>query len=444
MARNGLGELDLSWAKHLSSSKKLGKSPRQLAWELLFEVDNSMLYSNLIVPKALSISNLDPRDKALVTNLVYGTIRMRSFLDSAIACHLDRKIESVDQKALVTLRMGAYQLLILKTPVHAGVNEIVDLAKIVCGKSAASFVNAIMRRISENLDFQPQNIDEIYSHPEWIVNSFRDALKDEQIVIAQLTANNEPALPTLVAWPGRTEHEELIAEGAIHIPNSRNAFTFKGNPGEIPAVRERRAGVQDLGSQLVVETFVSTRPISSTPLRWLDLCAGPGGKAVYMETLLPNDELIANEPAAQRASLVKQVLKRSKVTSFDGRDIPLELGDFDRILIDAPCTGIGALRRRPEVRWRRQASDLRSLVQLQRELLSSASKRIRPGGLLGYATCSPHLAETKMQVRDFLKTNPDFARISVGEKADRDGDLQLWTYRDGTDCMFLSLLERRA
>ena len=117
-----------------------------------------MLYSNLIVPKALSISNLDPRDKALVTNLVYGTIRMRSFLDSAIACHLDRKIESVDQKALVTLRMGAYQLLILKTPVHAGVNEIVDLAKIVCGKSAASFVNAIMRRISENLDFQPASL----------------------------------------------------------------------------------------------------------------------------------------------------------------------------------------------------------------------------------------------------------------------------------------------
>ena len=122
--------------------------------------------------------------------------------------------------------------------------------------------------------------------------------------------------------------------------------------------------------------------------------------------------------------------------------MPEELGEFDRILIDAPCTGIGALRRRPEVRWRRQPSDLRALIQLQRELLNSAARRLNVGGVIGYSTCSPHIAETKMQVSDFLRSHSNFRRVNVGEGADRDGDLQLWTYRDGTDCMFLSLLER--
>lgn len=142
--------------------------------------------------------------------------------------------------------------------------------------------------------------------------------------------------------------------------------------------------------------------------------------------------------------LVEQVVRRAKVTSFDGRNIPDEIGTFDRILIDAPCTGIGALRRRPEVRWRRKATDLRSLLALQGELLDSAAAKLHVNGILGYATCSPHLAETKLQVSDFLKQHKNFERISVGSGADSDGDLQLWTFKDGTDCMFLSLLKRKS
>lgn len=430
-------------ARNLSNKVAKAKGPRQLAWELLYEVDNSELYSNLIVPKALASSTLEVRDKALVTNLVYGTLRMRGLLDGAIRRQLDREIASIDLKTLTVLRMGAYQLLILKTPVHAAVNEIVDLAKIVCGKSAASFVNAVMRRLSENLDLQPASISEEFSHPDWVINAFQDALKDPELVKRQLQADNEIALPTLVCWPDRSNHKELTEAGAEIIPGTLNAFSFKGNPGDIPAIRERRAGVQDLGSQIVVETFVATKS-KDRHLRWLDLCAGPGGKAAYLESLLPDDELIANEPTQARANLLSQVVKRSKVKSFDGRDIPIELGEFDRILIDAPCTGLGALRRRPEVRWRRKPSDLRSLVELQRELLESAAVRIKVGGIIGYATCSPHIAETKMQVNDFLKKHLNFARIKVVARGDSDGDLQLWTFRDGTDCMYLSLLERKS
>ena len=434
--------LEFKLVKSLNTKVAKEKSARQLAWELLFEVDNSELYSNLIVPKALSSSNLEVRDKAFVTNLVYGTLRMRGLLDAAIRNHLDREISNVDLKVLTTLRIGAYQLLILKTPVHAAVNEIVDLAKIVCGKSAASFVNAIMRRLSENLDFIPAATSEEFSHPEWVINAFKDSLKEDELVKKQLHADNEIALPTLVCWPDKSNHEELLEAGAEKIPGSLNAFSYQGNPGDIPAIRERRAGVQDLGSQIVTELFVATKQ-SNQRLRWLDLCAGPGGKAAYMESLLADDELIVNEPSPARARLLAQVVKDAKVESFDGRELPAQLGEFDRILIDAPCTGLGALRRRPEVRWRRKPADLRTLVGLQRELLTSAASRMKVGGIIGYATCSPHIAETKMQVNDFLRSHNNFARKRVSSRGDSDGDLQLWTFRDGTDCMYLALLERK-
>lgn len=423
----------------LNSSQR-GKSPRQLAWELLYEVENSNVYSNLALPRALNNSDLEKRDRALVTELVYGTLRMRGYCDSAIKRHLDRAITDIDLKVLTTLRLGAYQILIMKTPIHAAVNETVDLAKIVCGKSASSFVNAVMRRISENPDYAPEEFEEKYSHPRWIISAFRDLLKDEKMVEQQLIADNAVAMPTLIPWPGRSTVEELMESGAERIPGSTRALSFKGAPSEIPAIRDRRAGVQDLGSQMVVEKFFETYQPN---LRWLDLCAGPGGKAAYLDCLIDEGEFVANEPSSERARLVHQVVRRGRVTSFDGREIPDELGTFDRILIDAPCTGIGALRRRPEVRWRRSPTDLRALISLQGELLDSAASKLSVGGIIGYATCSPHLAETKLQVSDFLRRHSNFTRVPVSGNDDADGDMQLWTFRDGTDCMFLSLLRKQ-
>lgn len=415
------------------------KTPRQLAWEILYEVESSNIYSNISLPKALSESDFEKRDKGFVTEIVYGTLRMRGFCDSAIKVHLDRPIEEVDLKALTTLRLGTYQVLIMKTPAHAAVNETVDLAKIVCGKSASSFVNAVMRRVAENPNFTPSSIEDRFSHPTWIINALRDALHDDSLLEKQLLADNAIASPTLIPWPGRSTVEELSAEGAEPIAGSIRALSYKGSPGEISAIRERRAGVQDLGSQIVVEEFFQTQKLG---LRWLDLCAGPGGKAAYLDSLITDGEFIANEPARERVRLVEQVVLRGKITSFDGRDIPEELGLFDRILVDAPCTGIGALRRRPEVRWRRKPGDLRGLLALQSELLDSAASKLNIDGVIGYATCSPHLAETKIQISDFLKRHRNFGRFPLSRRGDRDGDLQLWTFRDGTDAMYLSLLKR--
>ena len=431
----------------MSNKPRRIDNPRLLAFEVLAEVGLQGAYSNLILPKALSESILEANDRALATELVYGTLRMQGRHDHFISAASDRSLEQIDPRALIVLRLGTHQLKQMRVPSHAAIYESVELAKKVVGKSTASFVNAILRKI-DSLDFEQlskptQEYARLaleYSHPEWIVSSYFDSLKNSSDVISLLQANNNPAKPTLIAWPGLAAQGELLEAGALAIATSSVAATFDGNPGDIAAIRERRAGVQDLGSQLVVEKFYDQ---FKPNLRWLDLCAGPGGKAAYLSALLKRDggSLLANEISNERAKLVSQVMQHGEVNVCDGRSMPDELGKFDRILLDAPCTGIGALRRRPEVRWRRNLQDLKNLTQLQSELLESATRLLSPGGIIAYVTCSSHQAETKFQIKSFLKQHSNFTRISVqDERADIDGDLQLWPHRDGTDAMFLSLL----
>lgn len=416
-------------------------SARQTAFEVLYEVDFNNQYSNILLSRMLRDVDLSERDRSFVTELVYGTLRNRGRCDGAIRRTSERSFGEIDPKVLVVLRMTAYQILFLDSPAHAAVNESVELAKTVAGKSTAGFVNAVSRRILElEKDFY-DGLEEEYSHPIWIINAFKDALKDDLKVQAQLTADNRSQSATLIAWPGRSTVEELINLGGEKLDRGVSAVRFTGNPGSLGPVRERRAGVQEIGSQLVVERFFET---NTGNLRWLDLCAGPGGKAAYLDSLIEDGEFIANEISIERARLVQQVVQNGKVSSFDGTQIPENVGEFDRILIDAPCTGIGALRRRPEIRWRRNPSNLQELVNLQAKLLDSAASRLRIGGIIGYATCSPHLAETKWQIRDFLKRHPIFKRIAVAKDSDEDGDMQLWTYKDDTDCMYLSLLRKES
>lgn len=416
-------------------------SARQIAFEVLYEVDFNNQYSNLLLSRILRDVDLSERDRSFVTELVYGTLRNRGRCDGAIRRTSERSIDEIDPKVLEVLRMTAYQILFLDSPAHAAVNESVELAKTVAGKSTAGFVNAVSRRILElKKDFY-EGLEEEYSHPNWIINAFKDALKDDLKVHAQLTADNKSQSATLIAWPGRSTVEELINLGGEKLDRGVSAVRFNGNPGTLAPVRERRAGVQEIGSQLVVERFFET---NTGNLRWLDLCAGPGGKAAYLDSLIEDGEFIANEISVERARLVQQVVQKGKVSTFDGTQIPENVGQFDRILIDAPCTGIGALRRRPEIRWRRNPSNLQELVNLQAKLLDSAASRLRIGGIIGYATCSPHLAETKWQIRDFLKRHPNFKRIAVAKDSDEDGDMQLWTYKDDTDCMYLSLLRKES
>jgi len=417
---------------------------RRLAFEVIADVEIEQAFSNLILPKRLKESGLEERDRAFATELVYGSIRMQGLMDHYLSQVSDRPIDSIDIKVRIVSRLGLYQLTQMRIPDHAVINESTELAKHVVGKSGASFIHAILRQAQRTTLEIPtgtstEDLSVRYSHPIWIVNALRDSLKGGGIE-ELLASHNQPASPVLIAWPGLSSQEELADSGAVPVSDSSVAATFNGAPHLVPAIRERRAGVQDLGSQRVVEIFYAT---GQNGERWLDLCAGPGGKAAYLDSLIRDGEFVANEISQERAALVEQVVRRGRVINCDGRSIPSTIGTFDRILIDAPCTGIGALRRRPEVRWRRSVADLKNLIALQAELLDSAVGLLNSGGVIGYATCSPHLAETKFQIRNFLERHSNFSRVPIAHtRADGDGDLQLFTHLDGTDSMFLSLLQK--
>ena len=432
-------------------------APRLLAFEVFTEVIRNGAYSNLLLPQRLSESELDRRDRAFVTELVYGTIRQLGRNDAIAAKFSQRPWSEVDAGVVDVIRLGAYQLFDMRVPTHAAVDATVNLARQALGESKATFVNAIMRKLSSQelsehlsdyLDNSNSSLAIRYSHPEWIINSYRDFIADPQELIELLECNNQAISPTLVAWPGKSSQEELLSLGASATQYSKYGAVFNGAPNELAPIRARRAGVQDEGSQLLAQLFASA---ASNNEPWLDLCAGPGGKAALI-SFLAKEPIYANEVSETRANLVTKVVRDgTHVLIEDGRT--LKLAGVGSVLADVPCTGLGALRRRPEIRWRRTANDLPGLTKLQFELATNAISLIPNGGIFGYATCSPHMAETVAQCAAFEKKFP-VERIDVApildsvsrtkiSDATRNGFMQLWPHRHGTDAMFLALYRKR-
>ena len=450
--------------KVLSSSGSSFRKPRPdasrlLAFEIITQVNRHEAYANLLLPKALGENSLEQRDKGFVTELVYGTIRMQGRHDWILSQVSQRPWESVDEGIVDVARLGVHQLHEMRVPTHAAVSATVELARKVLGESKATYVNALLRKVSARsleewlvfVDEIPDQIERLsirYSHPEWIVSAYFDLLKEESEVLKALQANNVPASPTLVAWPGRSTQAELVALGGTATVYSPFGSTSVEIPSEIDLIRKRLAGVQDEGSQLVAHVFSKA---AMNQANWLDLCAGPGGKAALISSIAMQNgkEFFANEISPARARLVEQVIAGGEVWAGDGRSLSERGRSFGAVIADVPCTGIGALRRRPEVRWRRKPSDLSGLTKLQAELLDSAISLVNIGGIVGYATCSPHLAETKVQVSSALKRHLNIRQISVEpflpanlKDAVVNGSMQLWTHRHGTDAMFLTLFER--
>ena len=432
---------------------------RLLAFDLITEVNRNEGYSNLLLPAALSASSLEDRDRNLVTELVYGTLRMQGKHDWVLTQVSDRPWNEVDSGIVDVARMGVHQIHELRIPDHAAVSATVEIARKRLGESKASFVNALLRSVTRKSYeewFAPlgeisdvvERLSIQYSHPHWIISAYFDLLKDWEAVEAELATNNVPALPTLVSWPGYSTQAELVALGAEPTMYSQLGARLKGNPGNLDVIKHRLAGVQDEGSQLVATIFAAASAGDS----WLDMCAGPGGKAALLSSIAKERaiDFTANEFSAPRAELVKKVVHGATVWCGDGREIASHGKSFDAVIIDAPCTGLGALRRRPEVRWRRSLTDLRGLTSLQRELLDSAVSVMNSGAILGYATCSPHLAETTVQVIDILKKYPELEQLDIHEYlpenlkgATRGKSMSLWTHKHGTDAMFLALLRKK-
>ena len=430
-------------------------------------------YANLVLPKLLRSAGVTGRDAAFATELTYGTLRRTGTLDAVIAAGADRPIERIDPEVRDALRIGAYQLLHMRVPPHAAVATTVDLVRSLA-PGAAGFANAVLRRIGEHPyerwierlapSFAEDPVGHLalaHAHPRWIVRAFADALAGslDQTALA-LAADNEAPPVHLCARPGLISALDLAdsVRGASGGRFSPYAVVLSGgDPASIPAVRDGLAHVQDEGSQLVAVALAEAR-LDGADERWLDLCAGPGGKAGLLGALAAQRgaRVTAVEVAAHRADLVARAVRGLPVTTVlaDGREVgrepELPEAAFDRVLLDAPCTGLGALRRRPEARWRRQPSDLPILTRLQRELLQSALRAVRVGGVVAYVTCSPHLVETEVTVTEAVRRSPIATDLLDARELLPAGmpllgtgpTVQLWPHRHDTDAMFLAVLRR--
>jgi len=476
---------------------------RGVAFKVLSAVAERDAYANLLLPALLRDSGLTGRDAALATELAYGTLRGQGSYDAILAVCCDRDLDRIDPPLRPVLRLGAHQLLATRIGAHAAVATSVDLARDVAGPRPAGFVNAVLRRVATR-DFEgwleiaaPSRGDDIvghlsirYSHPRWIVSALSDALGESPEAglaetEAALAAGGERPRVTLCALPGLADPAELIAAGAEPGRWSPYAAALaEGDPAQVPAVAQGRATVQDEASQLAALALARVdAPGNGAGLagaRWLDVCAGPGGKARLLAALAgaSGARLLAGDVRPHRARLLQTALAGAAgaaqgaavagaaqdcaaagaaqgavaVVAADGTAPAWRPGTFGRVLADVPCSGLGALRRRAEARWRRSPDDVIALVPVQRALLAAALDSAAPGGVVAYVTCSPHVAETRdvvtavlagrddVQVLDAPAVLPEVPGLRCREP--HGAFAQFWPHRHGTDAIFLALLRR--
>jgi 16S rRNA (cytosine967-C5)-methyltransferase len=412
---------------------------RDVALAALERVDAGA-YANLALPGLLRRTTLSPSDRAAATDLVYGSLRMRAALDFALAPLSRQPLDRLEPLVLRGLRLGAYALLFGGTAPHAAVAETVGAVARAGHRGQAGYVNAVLRRLAAAPPAWPDpDRDPVGwattrgSHPAWIVEEALARLGPEEMRALVEADNTRPEV-SLRATPGRVGRDELLAELAAGVsarpsPLSPDCVLLeRGDPGRLPAVREGRAVVQDAASALVAPA-VGTGPGDLVA----DLAAGPGGKAGHLAAL--GARVLAVELHPGRARLVAETARRLGVADRlhtvvgDGRRPPLRPASADAALVDAPCTNLGSLRRRPEARWRHGPEDLPELVELQLELLEAAADVVRPGGTVLYSVCTWTGAETDGVVAELLERR---------EELRLDETRQLWPHRDGADGMFLA------
>jgi 16S rRNA (cytosine967-C5)-methyltransferase len=472
-------------ARARRDSARHSGQPRRAAYDVLAAVEDRAAYANLLLPKLLAERSITGRDAAFATELTYGTLRGQGTYDAVLAACSDRPLSKLDPPVRHVLRLGTHQLLATRVGAHAAVATSVDLVKSVAGPRASGYVNAVLRRVAtrdmdawlEIVAPDPMadadgNLATRYSHPRWIVAAYRDALgdADDGELEAVLDAGNARPRVTLATFPGGPPPAEVMPEDAVPGRWSPYAFTLmSGDP--YPLIESGLAAVQDEASQLAA-IALSRAPVAGpepgaarTDELWLDMCAGPGGKSRLLEGLAtgtpdgrgPRARLVAAELHPHRAVLVKDALTRvpgspaaSEVVVADGTRPPWRDGAFDRVLVDVPCSGLGALRRRPEARWRKSEFDLPALAASQRALLRSALAACRPGGVVAYVTCSPVLAETRDVVNAVVGDVPGVEILDApevlsevpGTRSPSPRFVQLWPHRHGTDAIFIALLRR--
>lgn len=448
------------------------ESSRSVALDVLLAVERDDAYANLLLPQRISKAHLAPNDAGLATELCNGTLRWQGFYDQIINRVSSRDVQSLAPTVRNILRMTAHQLLGMRTSTHAAVNEAVQLSKDFSYGKASGFVNAVSRRtsektreewqgiVTESVTDDTERLSALTSHPSWIVRALKTSLvaDDRAEELAELLkADNAPGPLGLIDL-------RLTGGGVPDTTPSRFSplgmhLLSGGNPASVTREFAGKVRVQDEGSQLAALALLAAKPLSRES-RLLDMCAAPGGKAAIMAAYAEGvgAAMLANEVNPKRISLVRSALNpwagvQSQVG--DARDFAQHPASYSHILLDAPCSGLGALRRRPESRWRKKPSDIASLTGLQAQLLEAAWTALEPGGVMAYVTCSPHLAETRSIIAGHKKKHDDAVELNAWhvldtvtrERLPRTNDalaVQLWPHIHATDAMFIALLQKPA
>jgi 16S rRNA (cytosine967-C5)-methyltransferase len=452
----------------MTDKRKRQKSAREIAVEILNRIDQKGEYAEPLLDAALSGEGIpNPHDRGLLTELVYGTLRMRGRMDWIIARLYKGDAAALEAPIPNILRTGLYQLLFTdRIPPFAAVNEAVGIAKKEC-PAAAGLVNAILRnaiREKENIAWPEMAKDPgkaiavLHSHPRWLVERWLDRYGIEE-TIAICRANN--TIPPLAVRVNalKTSREKAIsalavegitAETARFSPDGIILPTSAADLRETVAFRNGLIRVQDEASQLVAR-LVAPRPGE----RVLDLCAGTGGKTLHLAALMKNrGGITAVDLHPDKLRLLAAEAGRLGVTiatthAGDAAATPEGFRSaFDRVLLDAPCSGLGTLRRNPEIRWRIAPTDLKKCLQIQKRLLRAAADCVKPGGLLVYCVCTVTTEENEDVAADLLAARPGFKRIPPGgiplELIDADGFFRTFPHRHGTDGFFGAVFTRTA
>jgi len=433
-------------------------NPREVSHQLLLRVIESDSYINLLLPSMLKRVEVSDQDRGLIQELSYGALRWQLQYDSIIDLITTGKELSANVR--VALRLGLHQLYRMRIPEHAALNETVELVKKVEPK-AAGLANAVLRQaqrrghtaLLEELIAKLGRFEKLsllYSHPVWIIHAFHAALDLDgrgAELEKLLEANNATPVVNLAALSAdasqRLSRAGLETGGASPI-----GFLVDGNPEPFLSNEVR---VQDQGSQIVALALMS---LVGTEADVLDMCSGPGGKSAILQSRLEGGSLTCMEPNPTRAKLVAEALgaqSKAEIVIAPGQEA--KRSSFDAVLLDAPCSGLGSLRRKPESRWRKSPGQLANLQKIQTELLDSAIEALRPGGIVLYSTCSPVTTETNGQISAALARHADVELVDVRAVVEQIAPqlttnrarktVQLWTHVHGTDSMFMAALRKK-
>jgi 16S rRNA (cytosine967-C5)-methyltransferase len=440
-----------------------GQDARRLAYRILVDYDRRDAYLNVLLSSYLAGSSLARRDRALVTEIVQGTVRMKLALDWAVSRFSDRELNSLDAGVLWVLRMSAYQVLFMSVPDYAACDLAAELTRSEIGVAAVGYVNGVLRALvrgSDSIEWprrerEPARYLEIRrSHPRWVVDMWRSELGEEQAESLCAADNVQPALSIRcnLSRTTRGELSALLSASGIEVREgllAPEALLLKGggSPVDLEEYRRGLFSVQDQGSMMIGHA-VAPRP----GMRVLDLCAAPGGKANHIAEMMNNvGSVTAVDINPGRLRMVEQSALRLgntivEIRALDARRVSSEVGGkYDRVLVDAPCTGLGTLGRRPDARWRKAPEDVERLSALQRSLLSEGAKMVEPGGMLVYSTCTISRRENQEVALSFTESDDRFEPFkALGIAGDSSTFIQLLPGREGCDGTFIAAWKRRA